>query len=69
MRISRNSKDMTELFADDNSMDVVINKQRELKRNLADLSGKLDSLHDEFAELKTSLQQNKPRRTKKIPFL
>lgn len=52
----------------DNSMDVVINKQRELKRNLADLSGKLDSLHDEFAELKTSLQQNRPRKTKKMPF-
>lgn len=54
---------------DDNSMDVVINKQRELKRNLADLSGKLDTLHEEFAELKTSLQQNRPRKTKKMPFL
>ena len=49
-------------------MDVVINKQRELKRNLADLSGKLDSLHDEFAELKTSLQQNRPRKNKKMPL-
>ena len=50
----------------DNSMDFVINKQRELKRNLADISGKLDSLHDEFAELKTSLQQNRPRKNKKM---
>ena len=50
-------------------MDVVINKQRELKRNLADLAGKLDSLHDEFVEMKTSLQQNRPRKTKKMPLL
>ena len=54
---------------DDNSMDVVISKQREMKRNLADLSGKLDSLHEELAELKSSLQQPRTRKSKKMPWI
>lgn len=47
------------------SMDLILHKQREIKATMQNLTSKLDSLQEEFSELKWQLKSRKDQEVKK----